>query len=63
MYCPILRGRQNELIAVREYMGIGYPSVMTKGGYNIALFKKLVDVFEIEKIDIVCVSGLEYELC
>lgn len=53
----------SELIQRNGYMGIGYPSVMTKDGYNIALFKKLVDVFEIEKIDIVCVSGLEYELC
>lgn len=52
----------SELIHSKGNRGIGYASVMRAGGVNLAISCHLPDMFAVERIDIVRVSSLEYQL-
>ena len=42
------------------YDGIGYESVMSKDGYNVASFRTVEDAFDIPSIDMYHVDEIEY---
>lgn len=63
MYFPILRGRQFELLALREcvnqeYDGIEYNSTTNPGGYNLAIFNP--DLFECVSVSVYDIEKLQY---